>query len=220
MVERLDADTGRVMAAVKELGLDKNTLVLFASDNGAGGEDAINACFGSRAGMRGAKGTLREGGIRVPFIARWPGKVPAGRSSKYATAFWDFLPTAAELAGAKAPPGIDGVSIVPTLLGRPQKPRAYLYWEQRSGSGKLTRAVRMGDWKGYQEATGSPIELYDLKSDRAETTDVAASHPDVVTIIGKIMTGARVDVTPPEHDSRIRQKYLEDNRKLDELLAR
>ena len=220
MVERLDSDVGRLMALLKELGLDSNTLVLFASDNGAGGGRANNARFGSQAGLRETKGTLREGGIRVPLIARWPGKVPAGRTTDFATAFWDFLPTAAELAGASAPRGIDGISIVPTLLGRQQKPHEYLYWERRSGANGLTRVVRLGDWKGYQEAAGGPMELYDLKSDRAESKNVAAAHPDVVGRIAKIMTEARVDVAPPKEDKRIWEKYKEDNRKLDALLAR
>jgi len=220
MVERLDSDVGRLMALLKELGLDGNTLVLFASDNGAGGGRANNARFGSQAGLRETKGTLREGGIRVPLIARWPGKVPAGRTTDFATAFWDFLPTAAELAGASAPRGIDGISIVPTLLGRQQKPHEYLYWERRSGANGLTRVVRLGDWKGYQEAAGGPMELYDLKSDRAESKNVAAAHPDVVGRIAKIMTEARVDVAPPKEDKRIWEKYKEDNRKLDALLAR
>jgi len=218
MVERLDSDVGRVMALLKELDLDRKTLVLFASDNGAQG-GAIDARFGSRAGLRESKGSLYEGGIRVPLIARWPGKVPAGRVSDFATAFWDFLPTAAELAEVSAPTRIDGISIVPTLLGHDQKPHEYLYWE-RPTPAKLTRAVRLGDWKGYQEAAGSPIELYDLKSDPAEARNIAAKHPDVASRIRKIMAEARVDVVVPPTDKRIWEKYKEDNRKLDAILAR
>lgn len=220
MMDRLDSDVGRIMAQLKELNLDQNTLVLFASDNGAGGGRANNARFGSQGGLRDTKGSLREGGIRVPLIARWPGKVAAGRSTDFSTAFWDFLPTAAELAGTSAPRGIDGISIVPTLLGRAQKPHEYLYWERRGGPDKLTRVVRMGDWKGYQETTGAPMELYDLATDRAEAKNVAAAHPDVVARIAKIMAGARVDVKPPVPDKRIWEKYKEDNRRLDELLSR
>lgn len=220
MVERLDSDVGRVMALLKELGLDRKTLVLFASDNGAGGGTANNTRFGSRAGLRDAKGSLREGGIRVPLIARWPGQVPGDRTTDFATAFWDFLPTAAELAGVSAPRGIDGISIVPTLLGRRQRPHEYLYWERPGGAGQLTRAVRLGDWKGYQETAGSPIELYDLKTDRAETRDVSAKQPDVAARIGTIMKEAHVDAVVPLTDKRIWEKYREDNRRLDALLAR
>src|SRR5574340_396236 len=207
MVDRLDADVGRVTALVKELGLDRNTLILFASDNGPGGGAANNERFGSQAGLRETKGTLREGGIRVPLIARCPGKVGAGATSDFATAFWDFLPTAADLGGATAPRGIDGISIAPTLLGRPQKPREYLYWERHSARNNLTRAVRMGNWKAYQETASGPVELYDLKSDPAEAKDVAAAHPDVAGRAAGIMKEARVDVVPPVTDKRIWEKY-------------
>jgi arylsulfatase A-like enzyme len=143
MVDRLDSDVGRVMALLKELSLDRNTLVFVASDNGSVDAE-VNARFGSAGGFRDFKGSLREGGIRVPLIARWPGKVPAGHVSNFATAFCDFLPTAAELAGAGAPGGIDGISIVPTLLGRSQRPHEYLYWEMPTAA-KLTRTVRLDD---------------------------------------------------------------------------
>ncbi len=219
MVERLDADVGRVMGLLKELGIDRNTLVLFASDNGPGGGPGNNQRFGSQMGLRETKGSLREGGIRVPLIARWPGKVSAGATSELPTAFWDFLPTAAELAGTAAPKGIDGISIAPALLGRPQKPHEYLYWERRRGA-NLTRAVRMGNWKAYQETASAPVELYDLKSDPAEANNVAAAHADITARAAKIMKEARVDVTPPVPDKRIWEKYKEDNRKLDEKLSR
>jgi arylsulfatase A-like enzyme len=219
MMDRLDADVGRVSAQLKESGLDDNTLVLFASDNGAGGGAANNARFGSQGGLRDEKGTLREGGIRVPMIARWPGKVPAGKTCDFPTAFWDLSPTFAELAGTSAPKGIDGISIVPTLLGKSQKPHEYLYWERKAAN-KLTRVVRQGWWKGYQEAADAPVELYDLKADRAETKDVAAAHPDVVKPMIQIMQTARVDVTPPKQDPRIWEKYKVDNARLDALFAR
>jgi arylsulfatase A-like enzyme len=220
MVERLDLDVGRLMALLGELGLDRKTLVLFASDNGPGGGRANNARFGSQAGLREVKGSLREGGIRVPQIARWPGKIAAGSTTDFATAFWDFLPTAADLAGAKVPRGIDGISIVPTVLGRQQKPHEYLYWERLSGAKALTRAVRIGNWKGYQENSGSPIEVYDLKSDPGESKNVAAANPDVVGRIGKIMAQARTETVVPVQDKRIWEKYKQDNERLDSLLAR
>jgi arylsulfatase A len=219
MVERLDADVGRVMAELTKLGLDDRTLVLFASDNGAGGGPENNARFGSRAGLRDVKGSLREGGIRVPMIARWPGKVPAGVTSDYATAFWDFLPTMADLAGAKAPPGIDGVSVLPTLLGRKQAPHDYLYWERRTQD-KLARVVRQGNWKAYREADDAAVELYDLRNDRGETANAAATHPDIVRQMARIMQSAHTDTTVPKEDPRIWEKYREDNKRLDALLAR
>lgn len=218
MMDRLDSDVGRVMGLLKELGLDSNTLVLFASDNGPGGGPANNARFGSQAGLREIKGTLREGGLRSPLIARWPGKVPSGRVTDFATAFWDFLPTAAELAGSSAPKGIDGISIVPTLLGKKQTAHPYLYWEQLTPA-KLTRAVRMGQWKAFQAAVGAPVELYDLASDPAEARDVAAGHPEVVKKVEKILAEARTEVTIPPVDPRVREKYIEDNKRLDALLG-
>jgi arylsulfatase A len=218
MVDRLDADVGRVMALLKELKLDDNTLVLFASDNGAGGGPVNNARFGSQMGLREVKGTLREGGLRVPLIARWPGQVPAGRVSDLPTAFWDFLPTAAELAGAAAPKGIDGRSIVPALRGRAQKRPEYLYWEQLTPA-KLAQAVRMGKWKAFRASAGAPVELYDLTADPAESRDVAGEHPDVVRRIEKVLAGARTEAKTPPADPRIWEKYKEDNARLDKLLG-
>lgn len=176
------------------------------------------ARFGSQMGLRDVKGTLREGGLRVPFLARWPGRVPAGRVSDFATAFWDFLPTAAELAGVAAPKGIDGISIVPTLLGKKQKAHPYLYWEQLTPA-KLTRAARMGEWKAYQAAVGAPVEIYNLRLDPAETHDVAAAQPDVVKRAEKIFASARVEAETPKTDPRIWEKYKEDNLRLDKLLG-
>ena len=218
MVERLDADLGRVMSLLKELNLDNDTLVLFASDNGPGGGQANNARFQSQAGLREIKGTLREGGLRVPQIARWPGHVPAGRVTNYPTAFWDFLPTAAALAGAQAPKGIDGTSILPTLLGKKQKEPAYLYWEQLTPD-KLTRAVRMGKWKAFQATKTAAIELYDLTKDPAESTDIAAQNPKVVQQIEQILAKSRTEATTPPTDPRIWEKYREDNKRLDALLS-
>lgn len=218
MVERLDSDVGRVMATLKELGLDNNTLVIFASDNGAGGGAGNNARFGSQAGLREVKGTLREGGIRVPMIARLPGKVPAGKTTDFPTAFWDFLPTMAEFGGASAPKGIDGVSILPVLMGKSQKQHA-LYWERRAQK-KLTQVVRSEKWKGYREDPSLPMELYDLKADRAEQNNVAAANPAVVEKLKKMMDSSRVDVTPPSPDPRIWEKYKTDNARLDAMLEK
>jgi arylsulfatase A-like enzyme len=187
MITRMDRDIGRMMELLKELNLDSETLVFFASDNGPAFQGGI---FNSAMGLRSFKRFLYEGGIREPMIARWPGKVPAGKVSDFQWAFWDFLPTAAELAGAKTPERLDGISVVPTLLGKEQKPHEYLYWEFYS---PFQQAVRLGDWKGYRTGTKEPLELYDLSKDAAEKENVAAANPEVVQKIERIMAAAHTD---------------------------
>lgn len=183
MISRLDAIVGTVLAELAARGLAENTLVLFSSDNGPHKEGgAAPKFFASTGPLRGIKRDLYEGGIRVPFLARWPGHVPAGVTTEQLTAFWDFLPTAAELAGGEAPAQLDGVSIVPALLGaeragRPQPQHEYLYWEFHERG--FQQAIRSGNWKGVR-TLGQPLELFDLGSDVSETTNVAAAHPDVV----------------------------------------
>jgi arylsulfatase len=197
MVTYLDRAVGSLLDLLRELGLDERTLVVFSSDNGpthdrVGGADS--PFFKSAGPFRGLKGSLYEGGIRVPTIARWPGRVPAGSVSAHPAAFWDLLPTFAELAGAAPPPGIDGLSLVPTLLGRPGEQRAheFLYWEFPSYGGQ--QAVRAGSWKAVrqgmlQKGNADPlrIELYDLEKDPGETTDVAAAHPEIVARMAAVM---------------------------------
>ncbi|MBM3808480.1 MAG: arylsulfatase [Acidimicrobiia bacterium] len=190
MITRMDRDVGRVMALVRQLGLDNDTIVFFTGDNGP---SWVGGCdpdfFESHGVLRGRKAQVWEGGIRVPLVARWPGKITPGTVSRLPTAFWDMLPTFAELAGTTAPAGIDGVSIVPTLLGRPgQKVHEYLYWEFINSV-----VVRMGDWKGVLPAGKEAIELYNLASDIGETKDVAAANPSVVARIAAIMKSAHVD---------------------------
>ena len=192
MVTRMDSDIGRLMALLKETGLDRDTLVFFASDNGAGFK-AGRAFFRNTLDFREAKGSVYEGGIRAPMIARWPGNIRPGSVSEFPWAFWDFLPTAAELAGAKAPPNIDGISVLPTLLGKPQKPHDYLYWESNGGKDGFRQAIRMGDWKGVRTGLTGPLELYDLARDRAEKNDVAAQHPEVVARMRNALATARTD---------------------------
>jgi arylsulfatase A-like enzyme len=192
MVTRLDSDVGRVMAQLKKTGQDKNTLVIFTSDNGPhkeGGHDP--AFFHSGGPLRGIKRDLYDGGIREPTMARWPGKIKPGTTSDQVWAFWDFLPTAAELAGVSPPAGIDGISMVPALLGQPQRNHEYLYWEFHERG--FSQAVRMGDWKGVRNGLNHPVELYNLKTDIAEANNVAAAHPDVVKKISEIMHSARTD---------------------------
>jgi arylsulfatase A-like enzyme len=171
--------------------------VIFTSDNGAAGPGL--QIFNATAGLRGAKRDLHEGGVRAPFIARWPGKIGAKTSSNFITSHVDFMATAAELAGAKAPPN-DGISIVPTLLGRAQAARpAPLYWEIYEGPFPFQQAVRHGKWKGYRTGTKAPLELYDLHTDPAEARNISTQHPDVVREIEAVM--AREHVPSPNYDA-------------------
>lgn len=192
MIEFLDRDVGRITDRLDALGLAENTIVFFTSDNGPhreGGHDA--EFFGSRGGLRGIKRDLYEGGIRVPMIARWKGAVEAGSVSNLPWAAWDVLATCADLAGVPAPPGTDGISVKPTLLGQAQQGHEYLYWEFHERSYK--RAVRMGRWKGVKLAPGAPLELYDLSRDPGETQDAAAANPAVVERIEAILKTARTE---------------------------
>jgi arylsulfatase A-like enzyme len=192
MITRLDGYVGQVFAKLKQLGLAERTIVFFSSDNGPHKEGGADPAFFHSSGpLKGYKRAMYEGGIRIPMIVRWPGKVKAGVVSDQVWAFWDFLPTAAELAGAKAPADIDGISVVPTLLGKgTQKQHEFLYWEFHEGGSK--QAVRMGDWKAVRPA-GGKLELYDLKHDVGETKDVAAQHPDVVARIEAYLKTARTE---------------------------
>ncbi|MEY3949652.1 MAG: Arylsulfatase precursor [Verrucomicrobiota bacterium] len=185
MVALVDKDVGRLMKKLKDLGIDEKTLVVFSSDNGANLE--FIESLGSTGGLRGYKRMLYEGGTRTPFIARWPGKIQPSTTSDLLTSSVDFLPTAAELSGVPGPKGLDGHSIVPTLLGKGQQVvHASLYFEIYEPY--FQQAVRMGDWKGYRLGTKAPLELYDLKSDPAEKQNIAAAHPDIVKRIEAIMT--------------------------------
>jgi len=189
MITRLDGEAGKIVSRLEELGLDRNTIVFFSSDNGPtteGGHDS--GFFDSSGPLRGGKRELYEGGVRVPMIAWWPGTIEAGVVSDQALAFWDFLPTAAELAGAELPPdrAFDGLSMLPTLLGEPQQGHEFLYWEYPDKD-RLTQAVRMGDWKGHRRDTHKDIHLFDLEGDIEEAVDVAADHPEIVAEIARIM---------------------------------
>jgi arylsulfatase A-like enzyme len=165
--------------------------VIFTSDNGPhreGGSDA--AFFNSSGPWRGIKRDLYEGGVRVPAIVRWPGRTPAGRVSDAVWANWDFLPTAAEIAGAAPPEGLDGVSVLPVLLGRDAPPHPPLYWEFHEGG--FAQAARMGRWKGVRKR-GRPVELYDLAADPGEARDRAAERADVVREIEAFLNSARTE---------------------------
>ncbi len=197
MITRMDAHIGRILDKLDELGLADNTLVIFTSDNGTtytGGVDA--AFFESTGELRGLKGSVYEGGIRVPFIARWPGRIEPGSVSHHVSAFWDMMPTFAELVGVPAPEGIDGISLLPALVGdRAQPEHDHLYWEYH-GLWNGAQAVRTGRWKGVRlgghDDPDAAIELYDLESDAGEERDLAAQNPDVVARIRRIM-GSRTE---------------------------
>ncbi|HMJ64788.1 MAG TPA: arylsulfatase [Candidatus Binatia bacterium] len=193
MITRMDAEIGALLQQLKTLKIHTNTIVFFTSDNGPHKEGGTDPKFFNSSGpLRGIKRDMYEGGIRVPMIVWWPGKIKPGTVSDQVWAFWDFLPTAAEIAGAKPPENIDGISMLPTLLGRAQtNQHEFLYWEFHEKGSK--QAVRMGDWKGLRLAPNKPLELHNLKSDISESVDVAESHPDVVAKIEDYLKTARTD---------------------------
>ncbi len=195
MVTRLDRDVGRLVVLLKELKLEEQTLVIFTTDNGAHnvkGKDP--RFFNSSGGLRGIKRDLYEGGIRVPFIARWPGKIKSGSISNHVSAFWDFLPTVAELAGAQVPKRIDGISYLPALLGKRQPEHKFLYFELEINT-VGSQAMRFGDWKAVRHSKYGPIELYNLKQDIGEQNDLAIQRPEVVKQIEAHLKTSRVDST-------------------------
>lgn len=201
MVNMLDNYVGDVIAELEKLGLADNTLVLFASDNGPheeGGADPVY--FDSNGPFRGFKRDLYEGGVRIPFIASWPGKIPAGTVSDHVSAFWDFLPTMSELTGQPLPKQVDGISLLPTLLGQSgQKEHDYLYWEFHERGGRA--AIRKGNWKGVRynvdKNPDSPLELYDLTKDPGETTNVAEEHPETLAELNRLLKEARTESPVP-----------------------
>jgi arylsulfatase A-like enzyme len=205
MVSRMDRDIGRIKALLEEKGIDENTLILFTSDNGHEYDDGF---FDSNGPLRGMKRDLYEGGIRVPTIAWWPGTVPANTLSSHVAAFWDVLPTFCELARAQECPITDGVSFLPTLLGKgeEQVQHMFLYWEFNEWRGPI-QAVRSGDWK-LVRFLGKPAELYNLRSDIGEEFDVAEGHPDVVQRLTALLDSARVE--HPEFPLEWHQSALKD----------
>jgi arylsulfatase A-like enzyme len=193
MITRMDADIGKIMERLEQLKIDKNTIVIFTSDNGAHKEGGVDPRFFNSAGpLRGIKRDLYEGGIRVPMIVRWPFRVKPGTTSDLPWAFWDFLPTAAEIAGAVPPKGIDGISVFPTLVGQKQTARHdFLYWEFHENGFK--QAVCMGDWKAVRFGVDGPLELYNLKTDLGEKNNVAEKNPEIVKKIEDYLKTARTE---------------------------
>jgi arylsulfatase len=191
MITRMDREIGKILDLLEELDLANNTLVMFSSDNGPtfnGGTDS--AFFESAGPLRGLKTMLYEGGIRVPMIARWPGKIKPGSVTDHVSAFWDVLPTITDIAGCDPPNDIDGLSFLPTLLGQKEKQKyhEYLYWEY---NGK--QAIRMGNWKAYRPGFEEKIELYNLEDDIGEQNDLADKRPEIIAKIEEILKSARTE---------------------------
>ena len=210
MISRMDRDVGRIFALLKELKIDETTIVFFTSDNGGyrlarpGEQDFFQA----NGSLRGAKGSFYEGGLRVPMIVRWPGRVAPGATDDFIWAFWDVMPTLAELAGAKAPSDIDGISVAPRLLGQSQEQTdRFLYWEEipqgKGGTPAWSQAVRWDKWKAVRLKPRLPLELYDLETDLGEQNNVTDQHPAVITEIeGYLKTARTVSRTyPPQEPS-------------------
>ena len=200
MISRMDADVGRLLALLNELGLDDTTLVLFTSDNGPHQEgNHRHEFFDSNGPLRGYKRSMHDGGIRVPLIARWPGRIAADTQTDHPSAFWDFLPTACAIAGVDPPNNIDGISYLPTLLGKTtdQQQHEYLYWA--SSEGATSVGMRRGNWKlvkyrapkkGSHSKAGETNEdwrLYDLSRDISEENNIASQHPDQVKKLRELL---------------------------------
>ena len=195
MMQLIDESVGKIMQQLTDLGLDENTLLIFASDNGPHQEGGHKvAFFDSNGDLRGRKRDLYEGGIRVPMIAHWPGKIASGSTSDHPSAFWDILPTFCEVAGTEIPAGIDGISLLPTLLGRgEQEAHPYLYWEFYELGGR--QAIREGKWKYVKLNVRDPekevvAELYDLDQDLGEMNNLIDQHPEVVNRLEAYMKEA------------------------------
>ena len=198
MITYLDKDVGALLAKVRSLGIDQQTLVIFTSDNGPHAEGGANPdFFDSNGTLNGMKRDLYEGGIRVPMIAWWPGKITPGRESHHISAFWDFLPTACEIAHVNYQGKTDGISFLPELLGRDQIEHDFLYWEFFEAGGK--RAIRKGNWKAVQNDMSSnpdaPIQVFNLSTDIGEARDISTEHPEVIDEMKNLIGSSR---TPSE----------------------
>jgi len=196
MITRLDSDVAKIRAKLVELGIDKNTIIMFTSDNGPHAEANNDPkFFNSSGGLRGTKRDMYEGGVRVPMIACWPGTIKPNQVSSHISAFWDVMPTLTDIAGVKAPQKIDGISFVPTLLGKKQKAHDNLYWEFNEQGGK--QAVLKGYWKLVKLDLFKPektrIELYNLETDPSEQNDIAKDHPDIVAELTAILVSEHTD---------------------------
>ena len=194
MTSRMSKDVGRLVHLLRDLGIEKNTLVIFSSDNGAHGQMGSLEFFETSGKLRDKKRSMYEGGVRTPTFAYWPGKVPSGKVSDHVSAFWDVLPTLSELTGEPVKGKTDGISFLPTLLGndQAQQQHKYLYWEIYETKPRC--AVRYQHWKGVvaDMRQGLKVELYDVNQDESEQTNVAAEHPEVVKEIQQMMMESHV----------------------------
>ncbi|BAX78829.1 arylsulfatase [Labilibaculum antarcticum] len=200
MIEIMDKQVGEIMDKVKALGIEDNTIIVFTSDNGPHTEGGADPrYFDSNGLLKGFKRDLYEGGIRIPMMVRWPGKIQAGSKTDLISAFWDVFPTFSEIAGVNVPDNLDGISFLPTLLNKSeeQKQHEYLYWEFHENGGR--QAIRKGKWKAVKynvlKHPDAPIELYDLSTDLGEENNVAEKYPKVVKDMERILKEAR---TPSE----------------------
>jgi arylsulfatase A len=218
MVTRLDSNVGELVALLKKMGIEKNTLILFSGDNGAafGDQTPISLFFNQSMNgkLRGFKRGMYEGGLRQAAFAYWPGTVPANKVSDEPWAFWDILPTCAELSGATYPDGFkpDGLSLVLFLKGGPAPQRDFFYWELHEG--RFIQAIRFRKWKAVKNGPNAEIELYDLATDSAEKNNLASQHPDLVKQARKLMAQARVD--DPNWPIKTREKAPAKGQKKDE----
>lgn len=216
MVSRVDEGVGQILRLLEEMGIADNTIVFFTSDNGGHSRQSFDRenRLDNYGPFRGHKTTMYEGGLRVPMIARWPSHIPAGAVSDFPWMFQDALPTFAELAGAEAPRNLDGMSIVPTLLGRQQKPHEYLYWENPPFNaarmefrpGLPPQALRMGEWKVVRPALDAPLELYNLKNDPGEQTNLAAKE---TAVLQRMETALRSARTEPRRQSQPPHRWFD-----------
>lgn len=190
MITYLDGMVGQLVADLRKRHLDDQTLVLFTSDNGPHAESGVDpAFFHSSGGLRGIKRDLYEGGIRVPLIAWWPGKIPPGTTNDRPVAFWDMLPTLAEVAGASVPRGLDGTSFAPSLFGtKSDRAPGKFYWEFHERG--YQQAARIGNWKGVKLGPDQALELYELNLDPGETNNVAIANPKVVKELATFLSQA------------------------------
>ena len=212
MITRMDRGVGQIMTLLQRLNLEKNTIVFFTSDNGAqGGGGPDLEFFKGNMHLRGAKGMMYEGGIRVPMIVRWKGRIEPNTGADFPWYFADVMPTLAELTGCgdHVPSTVDGISVLPTILGeeamgRKQQAHEYMYWELGSGK-RIRKGLRMGNWKAVRMDPAKPIELFDLATDESETTDVADQNPQVMAKIKNILATCRTEPRPqvePEVDGQ------------------